>query len=90
VRLGVPFTVVLVPSVRVLSVENPIVGEDGKTTGSSVMATLDLVPDDASNLVYAKEVASVWFGLLPPENEDGYPVGATFGPSFETVVGTAK
>ena len=90
VRLGVPFTVVLVPSVRVLSVENPIVGEDGKTTGNSVMATLDLVPDDASNLVYAKEVASVWFGLLPPENEDGYPVGATFGPSFETVVGTAK
>jgi Flp pilus assembly protein CpaB len=90
VRLGVPFTVVLVPSVRVLSVENPIVGEDGKTTGNSVMSTLDLLPDDASNLVYAKEVASVWFGLLPPENEDGYPVGATFGPSFETVVGTAK
>lgn len=90
VRLGVPFTVVLVPSVRVLSVENPIVGEDGKTTGNSVMSTLDLLPDDASNLVYAKEVASIWVGLLPPENEDGYPVGATFGPSFETVVGTAK
>lgn len=91
VRIGVPFTVVLVPSVRVLSVENPFVdGESGKTTGNTVMMTLDLQPDDASNLVYAKEVAAVWFGMLPPENEDGYPVQATFGPSFETVVGTAK
>jgi pilus assembly protein CpaB len=90
VRIGAPFTVVLVPSVRVLSVENPIVDESGKSSGNTVMMTLDLQPDDASNLVFAREVASVWVGLLPPENQDGYPVQATVGPSFETVVGTAK
>ena len=90
VRIGAPFTVVLVPSVRVLSVENPTVDETGKSTGNTVMMTLDLQPDAASNLVFAREVGSVWVGLLPPENEDGYPVQATVGPSFETVVGTAK
>ena len=94
VNLGAPFTVVLVPSVRVLSVENPTVAEDGSESSSStrsdVMMTLDLEPADGTNLVYAKEVATVWFGLLPPENADGYPVQATIGPSFESVVGTAK
>lgn len=94
VNLGAPFTVVLVPSVRVLSVENPTVAEDGSQTSSStrndIMMTLDLKPEDGTNLVYAKEVASVWVGLLPPENPDGYPVEAAIGPSFESVVGTAK
>lgn len=91
VNLGTPFTVVLVPSTRVLSVENPVVSEDGSSSSrNDVMMTLDLLPEDGANLVYANEVASVWVGLLPPENSDGYPVEATFGPSFESVVGTAK
>jgi hypothetical protein len=89
-QLGVPFTVVLVPSVRVLSVENPTVNEDGRSSSEDVMMTLDLLPDDGTKLVYAKEIASVWTGLLPPENADGYPVEAALGPAFESVVGTAK
>jgi Flp pilus assembly protein CpaB len=88
-RLGTSFTTVLVPSVRVLSVQNPVTDSNGKTSGN-VTLTLDLEPADASNIVYAMETASVWVGLLPPENPDGYPVEATFGPVFEQVVGTAK
>jgi Flp pilus assembly protein CpaB len=64
------FTATIIPSVRVLAVQNPAVDEEGKSTGDSVVLTLDLTPEDAQTLVFASENALVWYGLLPP-GEDG-------------------
>jgi len=64
------FTAVLIPTVRVLDVSNPGVGEDGEPTGDAVTITLDLLPKDAANLVFAQENGRIWLGLLPP-GEDG-------------------
>jgi Flp pilus assembly protein CpaB len=75
------FTVTLVPSVRVLKIENPTVDEEtGETSnGDRIRITLDLLPEDGQNLVFAQENGLVWLGLLPPENAgDGYqPKAAT-------------
>jgi pilus assembly protein CpaB len=62
-------TVTLVPTVKVLDVENPTQSADGKTSEGQVTLTLDLLPEDSANLVYAAEQGSLWFGLLPPGEE---------------------
>ena len=90
IKLGVPFTVTLVPSVRVLDVQNPLVDQSGKTPSGNISLTLDLSPADATNVIYASENANIWVGLLPPQNPNGYPGEGTFGPSFNQVVGNAK
>ena len=65
------FTVTLVPTVRVLRIQNPAVDtETGRSDSSRIQITLDLLPQDAQNLVFAQENARIWLGLLPP-NEDG-------------------
>lgn len=65
------FTVTLIPTVRVLRIQNPEVdSETGRSDSSRIQVTLDLLPVDAQNLVFAQENARVWLGLLPP-NEDG-------------------
>lgn len=64
------FTATLIPSVRVLAVQNPGVDEQGNPRGDDVVVTLDLTPEDAQALVFASENALVWLGLLPP-GEDG-------------------
>lgn len=65
------FTVTLVPTVRVLRIQNPEVDtETGRSDSSRIQITLDLLPQDAQNLVFAQENARIWLGLLPP-NEDG-------------------
>jgi pilus assembly protein CpaB len=65
------FTVTLVPTVRVLRIQNPTVdAETGRSDSSRIQITLDLLPQDAQNLVFAQENARIWLGLLPP-NEDG-------------------
>lgn len=68
-------TVTLVPTVKVLDVENPTETADGKVSEGQVTLTLDLLPEDSANLVYAAEQGSLWFGLLPP-GEDGVQLPA--------------
>ena len=48
------FTVTLVPTVRVLRIQNPEVDtETGRSDSSRIQITLDLLPQDAQNLVFA-------------------------------------
>jgi pilus assembly protein CpaB len=68
-------TVTLIPTVTVLDVENPAETADGKNSEGQVTLTLDLLPEDSANLVYAAEQGSLWFGLLPP-GEDGVQLPA--------------
>ena len=65
-----PITLTLIPTVRVLKIQNPPVDvETGRTDSSRIQVTLDLLPEDAQNLVFAQENARVWLGLLPPKEE---------------------
>jgi Flp pilus assembly protein CpaB len=73
------FTVTLIPTVRVLRIENPTVDtETGEQSNSdSVRVTLDLLPEEAQNLVLAQEAGLVWLGLLPPDEDGKVIPGAT-------------
>ena len=69
-----PLTLTLIPTVKVLKIQNPSVDvETGRSDSSRIQVTLDLLPEDAQNLVFAQENARIWLGLLPPEAVDGYP-----------------
>ena len=83
-------TVALVPSVKVLAVQNPTVPEAGQQQqqGGNVQITLDLLPEDARNLVFTNEFGTVWVGLLPPSDADeGYPVEGQIGIDHDRLVG---
>jgi pilus assembly protein CpaB len=68
------FTLTLIPTVRVLRIQNPSVDtETGRSDSSRIQVTLDLLPQDAQNLVFAQEKARVWLGLLPPNEEGTQP-----------------
>ena len=68
------FTLTLIPTVRVLRIQNPAVDtETGRSDSSRIQVTLDLLPQDAQNLVFAQEKARVWLGLLPPGEEGTQP-----------------
>ena len=72
------FTVTLVPTVRVLRIQNPTVdAETGRSDSSRIQITLDLLPQDAQNLVFAQENALIWLGLLPPDEEGTQPPAST-------------
>ena len=74
------FTLTLIPTVRVLRIQNPAVDtETGRSDSSRIQVTLDLLPQDAQNLVFAQEKARVWLGLLPP-GEDGTQPRASLVP----------
>jgi Flp pilus assembly protein CpaB len=77
------FTVALIPTVRVLDVQNPVVNTTGGASTSSgnnvVTLTLDLTPVDAQNLVFAQESGLLWIGLLPP-GEHGVQLPASVVP----------
>jgi pilus assembly protein CpaB len=70
------FTATIIPTVRVLAVENPGVDEQGRQRGESVTLTLDLTPQDAQTLVFATENALVWVGLLPPGENGSQPAAS--------------
>ena len=82
------FTVTLVPSVRVLRIENPTVDEQtGEQSNSDrIRVTLDLLPQDAQNLVFAQENGLVWLGLLNPKDTDGLETAASTVP-LELLIG---
>ncbi len=67
-RIDLPdFTVALIPTVKVLAIQNPTVDpETGKQSGGDVVLTLDLTKQDAQQLVFAEQSATIWTGLLPP------------------------
>jgi Flp pilus assembly protein CpaB len=69
------FTVTLIPTVKVLRIQNPAVdSETGEQNDSDrIRITLDLLPQDAQNLVFAQENGLVWLGLLPPDEEGTQP-----------------
>jgi|GEM_PF-766888 len=82
------FTVAVVPSARVLNIENPAAVEGTKFSETDIPVTLDLSPEDAGAVTYALVNADlVNLGLLPPENEDGYSAEASLGASFDDIVG---
>ena len=60
---------------------SPPVTADGHSSEGQVTLTLDLLPDDSANLVYAAEQGSLWFALLPP-GEDGVQIPAASGASL--------
>jgi len=70
------FTGTLIPSVRVLQVVNPGLDENGNATGDAVTLTLDLLPEDAQNLILAQQTGTPYIGLLPP-GEDGVQIPAS-------------
>jgi len=72
------FTLTLIPDVRVLRIQNPTVdAETGRSDSSRIQITLDLLPQDAQNLVFAQENARIWLGLLPPDEEGTQPPAST-------------
>jgi len=82
------FTMTLVPTVKVLAVQNPPVDQaSGRQGGGNSTLVLDMLPDDAQSLVYANSNSTLWLGLLPPENEEGYDSPATVGVPFTRIVG---
>ena len=89
--LPAEFTTTLMPSVRVLSIQNPPIDPttNRKQDGAATMV-LDLTPEDASLLVYATTKSQLYIGLLPPENEEGYDEGATVGVPLSKVVGVGR
>jgi len=89
-RLGADFTTTLVPSTRVIQIAVPTAtnesGEQAATSGE-ITLMLDLLPEDGQAVVFANERASIWLGLLPPENkDDGYPLDAFLGPTLDKLV----
>ena len=85
-----PFSVTttLVPTVKVIGIQNPTVDEQGRSAGGDVQMTLDLLPDDARNLVFANEGATLWVGLLPPSDaEEGYPLDGQIGIDYDRLIG---
>jgi Flp pilus assembly protein CpaB len=73
------FTTTLVPTVKVLRIQNPEVDtETGQQNDSDrIRVTLDLLPQDAQNLLFAQENGFVWLGLLPPDEEGTQPDAST-------------
>lgn len=86
------FTTTLVPSVAVLSVQNPPVDQaSGRQGEGNSSLVLDMLPEDAQGLAFANTVAtSLWLGLLPPENEEGYETPGTVGVPFTRIVGVGS
>jgi pilus assembly protein CpaB len=69
VRIG-DFLATVVPDVQVLKVlQAPL---SASTQQSQVQLTLALRPDDAQKVIFSQEEGTVWFALLPP-NQQGVP-----------------
>lgn len=67
-------TMTLIPAARVVAVVNPPLDATGQSTGGPVTLTLDLTPKDAQNLTYASNNGTLSFALLPPGQQNGYPL----------------
>ncbi len=87
-QMQTDFTVTLVPSVEVLSVQNPAVDTtSGRASGGTSTYVLNMTPEDASELVFATGHSTLYVGLLPPDNDGGYPEPGTIGVPIGKVIG---
>jgi Flp pilus assembly protein CpaB len=86
--MPIDYTITLVPSVRVLAVTNPASdASTGKPTSGNSTFVLDLSPSDATNVIFAVGHSSLYMGLLPPENDKGYPQPGVIGAPAARVIG---
>jgi Flp pilus assembly protein CpaB len=91
VRMPTDYTFQLVPSVQVIAVQNPPADTNtGKPTAGSSTFVLNLTPSDAANVVFAVDHATLYMGLLPGQNEDGYAQPGVIGAPLARVVGVNK
>jgi Flp pilus assembly protein CpaB len=82
------FTVTLVASVKVLAIQNPPLDQTtGRRTEGGTSLALDLLPVDASSLVFATQAGTLYLGLLSPDDEKGFNQGATIGVPLVRVSG---
>ena len=89
--LPTDFTVALIQSVKVLAVQNPPIDTTtGRKTDGATTLVLDLLPEDASQVVFSTTKAQLYLGLLPPENEEGYESEGTVGVPLTKVVGVGS
>jgi Flp pilus assembly protein CpaB len=85
------YTFSLVPSVQVLAVSSPPADTStGKPTVGTSDFVLDLSPSDATSVVFAVSHATLYMGLLPPENDKGYSQPGTNGAPIAKVIGVNK
>jgi len=85
------YTFALVPSVKILAVTNPPADSNtGKPTAGTSSFVLDLTPGDANNVIFATGHATLYMGLLPPQNNNGYSTPGTIGAPFARVIGVNK
>ena len=90
-RMPTDYTFQLVPSVQVISVQNPAAdASTGKPTSGTSTFVLDLSPSDAANVVFAVDHSTLYMGLLPGTNEDGYSEPGVIGAPALRVVGVNK
>ena len=83
------YTITLVPSVHVLAVSNPPADTTGKPTSGNSTFVLDLTPSDATNVIFAVGHSTLYMGLLPPDNEKGYPEPGVIGAPAARVIGVS-
>lgn len=91
IAMPTDYTFQLVPSVQVIAVQNPAAdASTGKPTSGSSTFVLDLSPSDAANVVFAVDHSTLYMGLLPGTNENGYPQPGVIGAPYARVVGVDK
>ena len=80
ISMPTDYTFQLVPSVQVIAVQNPAAdASTGKPTSGTSTFVLDLTPSDAANVVFAVDHSTLYMGLLPGQNKDGYSQPASSG-----------
>jgi hypothetical protein len=91
IRMPTDYTFQLVPSVLVIAVQNPAAdASTGKPTSGTSTFVLDLSPSDAANVVFAVDHFTLYMGVLPGNNEDGYSQPGVIGAPYARVVGVNK
>jgi len=90
IRMPTDYTFQLVPSVQIIAVQNPAPDTTGKPTSGSSTFVLDLSPSDAENVVFALDHSTLYMGLLPTGNENGYSQAGVVGAPLLHVVGVNK
>ena len=91
IRMPTDYTIQLVPSVTVIAVQNPAAdATTGKPTSGSSTFVLDLTPSDAANVVFAVDHSTLYMGLLPGTNENGYSQAGIIGAPAARVIGVNK
>jgi len=91
IQMQTNFTVTLIPSVEVLSVQNPPVDTTtGRSTQGNSTFVLNMTPGDAELTVFATDASVLYMGLLPPENKEGYSEPGVVGVPYGRVVGVSK